>query len=629
MMPRLLLSFVVVHIGFSASGATIDFRRVASGLTKPVFVTHAGDARLFIVQQAGIISILVPGATAAATFLDIRSKVLGSAAGDDERGLLGLAFHPAYGTNGRFFVFYTRAGDGALAIAEYHVSANPSVADTTERVILTIPHPTFGNHNGGMIAFGVDGYLYIATGDGGSGNDPGNNAQNIDSLLGKILRIDVNTADPVLYLSPATNPFVNAPGRDEIFAYGLRNPWRFSFDRATANLVVGDVGQGAWEEIDFVVNGGNYGWRVYEGAHCTNIDPAKCTGTGYVNPVIEYDHSAGRCSVTGGYHYQGRRNALNTSWYLFGDYCSGVIFSSSAPASGGYSDEMDTSFLISSFGEDLAGEIYVMEHRGSVYRIVNAARNNFGGEVEPRQFRNDLVWRNSRTGRNTIWYMNGESRLGTAEMQTVTDPNWQIRGSADFDGDGNLDLLWRNQSSGANAVWFMVGNTFRDSQPLQGVADPSWRLAGANDFNGDGWPDLVWRNIFNGYNAIWLMHGLDFVDSRPLPESPDADWDIAGLDDMNDDGWNDLIWHHNGHGGNASWLMNGATFNSSVPIQAAAGPWNLEGTGDMNGDSKPDLIWRNRVTGDNAVWIMNNLSFNGVIYPPAEPDLDFHIVAPR
>jgi glucose/arabinose dehydrogenase len=303
---------------------------VASGLTSPVFVGHAGDGsnRLFIVELGGTLRVLQPGASSATVFLDVRAKVLAGG----ERGLLGLAFHPQYGGNGRFFVFYTRAGDGALVIAEYRVSSgNRDVADTTERVLLTIPHSANSNHNGGMLAFGPDGYLYIGVGDGGSSNDPPNNAQNVNVLLGKILRIDVDRPDAsagTLYSSPAGNPFVGPiAGADEIFAYGWRNPWRFSFDRVNGAQWVADVGQGAREEVDTpIVAGGNYGWRVYEGSICSGNDPGLCNPANYLPPKFDYDHAGGRCSITGGYVYRGGQNALPTGTYVFGDFCTGEIF---------------------------------------------------------------------------------------------------------------------------------------------------------------------------------------------------------------------------------------------------------------------------------------------------------------
>jgi glucose/arabinose dehydrogenase len=313
------LSAVLFVLAPFRTGAVELSPVVTTGLSSPLFVGHAGDGsnRLFILEQVGVVKVLQPGSSTPTVFLDIQTRIVAGG----EQGLLGLAFHPGYASNGRFFVYYTRAGDGTLVIAEYNVSPDPNVADPTETVILTIPHPTNTNHNGGMLAFGPDGYLYVAVGDGGSANDPPDNAQNIDLLLGKILRIDVD-APGVLYASPPTNPFFGAtPGRDEIFAYGFRNPWRFSFDRVTHQQWVGDVGQGAREEVDTpIVSGGNYGWRVFEGFLCTNIDPALCgSPQNYIFPLFDYDHSGGRCSITGGYVYRGSQGSLPVGTYVYGD----------------------------------------------------------------------------------------------------------------------------------------------------------------------------------------------------------------------------------------------------------------------------------------------------------------------
>ena len=343
---------------------------VSSGLSSPVFVgnAHDGSNRLFIVEQGGIIRVLQPGASTPTAFLDIHTRVVAGG----EQGLLGLAFHPNYTANGRFFVYYTRPGDGALVIAEYKVSADANVADPAEIVLLTILHPTNTNHNGGMLAFGPDNFLYIGVGDGGSGNDPPNNAQNKDVLLGKILRIDVDHPDTVAgtpYSSPADNPFVNQGGRDEIYAFGLRNPWRFSFDRLTGQQWVGDVGQGAREEVDTpVVKGGNYGWRVYEGMACTGLDPSLCIPGNYIFPIFDYTHSGGRCSITGGYVYRGTQGAFPVGTYIYGDYCSGEILAWDGSTQ---SLLLDTAMNISSFGEDEQGELYVVNLGGTVSRIAS------------------------------------------------------------------------------------------------------------------------------------------------------------------------------------------------------------------------------------------------------------------
>jgi len=351
---------------------TITLAPVLSGLNNPLYVTnaHDGSNRLFIIEQVGRILVLQPGATAPTVFLDIATRVLAGG----ERGLLGLTFHPDFSSNRRFFVNYTRAFDGATVVAEYRASVdNRNIAETKEIIILSVAQP-FPNHNGGMIEFGPDGFLYIGMGDGGSANDPGNRAQDPYDLLGKMLRIDVDRpqSSTVRYSSPPSNPFTGSDRRrDEIFARGLRNPWRFSFDRVTGALFAGDVGQGGYEEINLILIAGNYGWRIFEGSHCSGLGPASCGSEPFLSPIAEYAHTNGRCAVTGGYSYQGDQSTLPFGAYVYGDYCTGEIFLLLP------NDKqhllLDTDLAISSFGEDEAGELYVVGLGGAVYRLTNTA----------------------------------------------------------------------------------------------------------------------------------------------------------------------------------------------------------------------------------------------------------------
>jgi len=354
----------------------LTFQPVVSGLAQPVFVGHAGDGtgRLFVLERAGRIRIVsAAGSLLATPFLDI-TLLVGDSGG--EQGLLGLAFHPSYETNGRFFVAYTD-NSGSVVLARYNVSANPAVAEATSgQILLTIAKPA-ANHNGGMVAFGQDGYLYLSLGDGGGADDTANNAQNRTVLLGKILRLDVDGGLP--YAIPPDNPFVADPDpavRREIWAYGLRNAWRFSFDRLLGDLLIGDVGQGAREEIDYEAaafgGGGNYGWRVMEGSLCYN--PASgCDTSGKILPVAEYSHTGGNCSVTGGYRYRGPSSSALQGVYLYGDYCSGRIWGSAPQGTGAWisAEIVDTGYSISSFGEDETGEIYLTDFAsGAVLRIL-------------------------------------------------------------------------------------------------------------------------------------------------------------------------------------------------------------------------------------------------------------------
>ncbi|MDX1502159.1 MAG: PQQ-dependent sugar dehydrogenase [Thermoanaerobaculia bacterium] len=348
--------------------ALVDLELVVDGLDRPLLVTHAGDGsgRVFLVEQSGRIRIH-DGQLLDPPFLDLSGRV--SCCG--ERGLLGLAFHPGYAENGLFYVNYTN-GAGDTVLARFEVGADPNVADAdSEVVLLTLDQP-FANHNGGHIAFGPDGYLYVATGDGGSGGDPQNNAQNLGSLLGKILRLDVDSATP--YAVPADNPFVGRAGAaEEIWAYGLRNPWRFSFDRDTGDLYIGDVGQGEREEIDFQPasspGGENYGWRIREGSQC--FEPAVgCAEEGLTAPVLEYLHDQG-CSVTGGYRYRGPKAATLDRFYLYGDFCSGRVWGGRPNTAGNWRERLlaDTGANVSSFGEDEAGRLYLVDHGGRLYRL--------------------------------------------------------------------------------------------------------------------------------------------------------------------------------------------------------------------------------------------------------------------
>ncbi len=333
------------------------------GLIQPVFIGHAGDHsdRLFIVEQPGRIRILRNDALQTSAFLDISERVNFGG----EMGLLGLAFHPRFVENGRFFVNYTRNPDGATVVAEYRVSQNSGQALHDEKILMVIPQP-YSNHNSGMVAFGPDGYLYIATGDGGAGGDPGNRGQSPDTLLGKMLRIDVDRGQP--YGIPPDNPFAGQPKGREIFALGFRNPWRFSFDRLTGQLWAADVGQNRWEEIDVVEAGNNYGWRIMEGTHCFQ-PPQGCGTTGLTLPVAEYRNESPSCAITGGYVYRGKRMSFLRGTYVFGDYCSGRIM---GLINGQPHVLLASGLRISSFGEDHAGELYVVDHGGGIYRIVPA-----------------------------------------------------------------------------------------------------------------------------------------------------------------------------------------------------------------------------------------------------------------
>lgn len=351
--------------------APVSLKKVASGFRSPVYLTNAGDGseRVFIVEKGGIIYALNQNFESPLKFLDITDRVRSN---ESERGLLSVAFHPKFKSEGRFFVYYTDK-KGRVIISEFNIDQESNLADkNSEKVLLKIEQP-YSNHNGGQLDFGPDGYLYIGTGDGGAGGDPYYHGQNLNTLLGKILRLDVDDKKP--YGIPGTNPFVKKSAKPEIWSYGLRNPWRFSFDRNTGDLYIADVGQNRWEEIDFQPasskGGENYGWNIFEGFNTfkasENSDLSKLT-----MPILEYSHDQG-CSVTGGYVYRGSKFKKLDGTYLYADFCSGKIWGLKRKGSEwNYAELLDSDLYISSFGIDESGEIYLMDFRsGNIYQIIS------------------------------------------------------------------------------------------------------------------------------------------------------------------------------------------------------------------------------------------------------------------
>ena len=485
--PRSLLSL---------EPANLSFQEVTGGLTNPVFITNAGDGsgRIFVVERAGTIRIIKNGNLLTTPFLNIQSLVKSTGG---EQGLLALAFHPSYETNGKFYVVYTapRPGDpdgSILTLAQYSVSAgNPDQANAASAsILLPIDHPTQGNHNGGTLAFGADGYLYWSTGDGGGGGDPGNNAQNRNSLLGKILRLDVDSGSP--YVIPNTNPFFSSTDpniKKEIWAYGLRNPWRIAFDRLTHDLYIGDVGQSAREEIDFQpagsAGGENYGWRVMEGSLCFNPSSG-CDQSGKILPVAEYSHSLG-CSVTGGTVYRGSNFPALYGYYFYGDFCSGRFFSLQNDAQTGWiaTELLDTPYQISTFGEDEQGELYLADYAtGKIYNIQyqgQLAKDTTG------------VFRPS----NGLLFLKNTHSSGFADVAI----NYGIPGDypvvGDWDGNGDATIgIYRNGS-----FYLRNSNTIGFADIVFPFGQPGDQPI-AGDWDGDG-DDTI--GVYRPSNGQFLL----------------------------------------------------------------------------------------------------------------------------
>ncbi|MFO0838490.1 MAG: PQQ-dependent sugar dehydrogenase [Phycisphaerae bacterium] len=476
-MPR-FLAISILALGIlpgSAPAQAIQSVRITNGLIRPIYVTHAPRdyARIFVIEKHGRIRIIRNGTLLTTPFLDINAIVGGGTTTQSEQGLLGLAFHPDYANNGYFFVNYTD-NSGNTVVARYRVSAaDPDVADPASAFTLLNVVQPFSNHNGGWTEFGPDGYLYLALGDGGDMYDPGNRAQTITNmLLGKILRIDVDGPDNLIgnadddefpadatknYAIPPTNPFANQTGDDEIWAFGLRNPWRNSFDRLTGDLWIADVGQDQLEEIDFQpagASGRNYGWRCMEATSCTNLSGCTCFDSALTTPIYIYSHALG-CAITGGYVYRGCAIPGLQGTYFFADYCSNQIWSfrydgttvsqfvnrtAELAPGGGLSIT-----AITSFGEDAYGELYICDQGSEVYKIVPVAAItdcNANGVQDACDIASGVSADVNQNGVpddcECLGDLNGDHQVNEADLGVMLAA-WQTSASGDANADGQTN----------------------------------------------------------------------------------------------------------------------------------------------------------------------------------------------
>ena len=451
----LFINLLFVTLSFAQ---TIALQSFATGFSSPVEIVHpANDTRLFVVQRFGLIRILkTNGMINLTPFLDVSTLI--STSPGNERGLLGLAFHPNYANNGFFYVNYTRISDGATVIARYSVSADPNVANTTGTILMTINQP-FSNHNGGCIRFGPDEYLYIGMGDGGNGGDPGNRAQNITENLGKMLRIDVDSASP--YGIPSSNPFVGVAGNDEIWSIGMRNPWKFSFNRLNGDLWIADVGQNSVEEINKIISplpntGLNFGWNCFEGTS-TYPGTGPCpTYASTVAPFTQYTHAAtSGCSITGGYFYTGNTYPNFANKYFFADYCndkigtantSGVITWTAALTGGGFT----------TFGEDSNGELYIASSsNGTIYKIIDSplGLNDFnknGLSFYPNPAKTEIFIKNS-----------SETVLSKVKIFDLTGKLVLTKSIENNDSNPSVNIAALNSGLYMIAVQDLTGNQYQ------------------------------------------------------------------------------------------------------------------------------------------------------------------------
>jgi glucose/arabinose dehydrogenase len=586
--------------------------RVATFFTQPLFVgAPPGDTgRLFVVEKTGAIKIidLASGQVLPTPFLDVSSQVLT----DGERGLLGLAFDPDFATNGFFYVNLSST-NGNTEIRRYHVSSNPNVADpTSATTILSIDQSEFNNHKGGWLGFGPDGDLYISVGDGGGSGDTLHSGQNIDSLRGKILRIDVHSpSDPGLnYHIPADNPFVGQPGaRSEIFALGLRNPWRPSFDRATGDLYIADVGQNTWEEIDIGQKGANYGWNHFEGPALFPGGDAISTGP-VVAPIYSYNHNGTSASITGGYVYRGDGAALQGQ-YFFADFVQGKVFTLAFNGSAWVATDRTSQIvtdvgaltLPSSFGEDGRGNLYIVDFGGgNIFRLTPTVFS----APPPAGTTADMILRRGADGLYEIYDIGNNSVLAAYQLGQV-GTEWTVAGLGSFSGNDTTDMILRDRNNGAFEVYDISNNKITGAGTL-GQVGLEYQVAGFGNFNGPGaGTDMMMRNSNTGAFELYDINNNSITGASQIGQVG-LEWKVAGFGDFNGDGTTDMLLRDTLNGVFEVYDIKNSQLVGASTLGQVGNEYQVAGFGDFNGDGTTDMMLRNVNTGTFELYdIKNNM----------------------
>ena len=593
------------------SGAIIA-TRVATFFTQPVFVcAPPGDtSRLFVVERTGAIKIidLTSGQVLSTPFLDVSSQILT----DGERGLLGLAFDPNFATNGFFYVNLSST-NGNTEIRRYQVSSNPNVANpASATTILSINQSEFNNHKGGWLGFGPDGDLYISVGDGGGSGNPLHTGQDINSLRGKILRIDVDSPpDPGLnYHIPADNPFVGQPGADEIFALGLRNPWRPSFDRATGTFYIADVGQDTWEEIDIGQNGANYGWNHFEGPALFPGGDAISTGP-VVAPIYSYNHNNMSASITGGYVYRGDGDALQGQ-YFFADFVQGKVFTLAFNGSAWVATDRTAQIvtdigsltLPSSFGEDGRGNLYIVDLGGNIFRLTPTVFS----APPPAGTTADMILRRGGDGMYEIYDIGNNTILAAFQLGQI-GTEWQFVGHRPFYGSDSGDMLLRSSTTAGFELYGISNNQITGAAFL-GTVGMEWQVMGFGDFSSRGESDMILRNSNTGGLQVYDISNNQ-ITGTAFMGTVGLNWQFSGVGNFSGAGESDMLLRNANTGGLQVYDITNNQLTGSAFLGAVGLDWQFAGVAPVRGAGTSDLVLRNVNTGTFEAYNIANNQITG------------------